>query len=381
MIVVLAVFLALITFWLHRRLVRATALPRSWSVLVDASLVVMWALAVIGVATGRLLDPSVFRPAAWLGLTWLAAVWYLVLGLIVVGVGALTWRLGNRRHPATPPEIGRRRRLQAIRGATGAVVVAAIVATGYGIVAAASPRTTHTGIGLAGLPRQFDGTRIALISDLHVGPARGGSFTRRVVEAVNAERPDLIAIVGDLTDGTVADVGEDLAPLADLTAPLGVFGVSGNHEFYADDGGRWLDQWERLGVTTLRNQRVAVTRDGASIDVVGIHDYSAPQPYEPDLSAALAGSDDDRFRLLLAHEPRQAWEASDRGVDLQLSGHTHGGQIWPIRYLVPLQQPSVQGLDRIGNTVLYTTRGVGAWGPPVRVGAPPELAILELRRG
>ena len=114
---------------------------------------------------------------------------------------------------------------------------------------------------------------------------------------------------------------------------------------------------------------------------LGIHDHSAPEPYRPDLAGALAGSDPQRFRLLLAHEPRQALQASDLGVDLQLSGHTHGGQIWPIRYLVPLQQPSVEGLDRVGETTLYTTRGAGAWGPPVRVGAPPEVAILTLRRG
>jgi predicted MPP superfamily phosphohydrolase len=200
------------------------------------------------------------------------------------------------------------------------------------------------------------------------------------VDVINAQEPDLVAIVGDLVDGTVSKVAPDLEPLADLRAPMGIFGVSGNHEFYADDGGRWLDVWDRLGIATLRNQRVALRRGEATIDIAGIHDYSSPAPYEPDLSAALAGRDPSTFVMLLAHEPRQALEASDLGVDLQLSGHTHGGQMWPLRYLVPLQQPSVTGLDRIGNTVLYTTRGVGAWGPPVRVAAPPEITILELVR-
>ena len=381
MIVFFAAFLALITFWLHRRLVRATALPRPWSVIADALLVAFWALAVVGIATGRGLNPSTFRPLAWLGLTWLATVLYLVLGLAVVGIGAFIWRLVIRRSSSELAEPRRRRRLQAVRAATGAVAVTSVALTAYGVVEAADPRVTHTEIRLADLPESFDGTRVALISDLHVGPARDGDFTRCVVDLVNTQRPDLIAIAGDLTDGTVAELSGDLAPLTALRAPLGVFGVSGNHEFYSDDGGRWLDEWERVGVTTLRNQRVAVSRGGATIDVVGIHDHSAPEPYRPDLEGALAGSDPQRFRLLLAHEPRQALQASDLGVDLQLSGHTHGGQIWPIRYLVPLQQPSVEGLDRVGETTLYTTRGAGAWGPPVRVGAPPEVAILTLRRG
>lgn len=378
MIVVFALLLALITYWIHRRTVRATSLPRPWSIVVDGLLVVLWVLAVIGIATGRVLDPTTFRPAAWLGLTWLATVLYLSLGLLVVAAVSLLWRIALR---FAPSEAGRRGRLRAVRISTAAVAVAAIVATGYGVTEAGAPRLTQTRIVAPGLPAEFDGVRVALISDLHVGPARGARFTAHVVDLVSGENPDLVVIAGDLTDGTVAEIGGDLAPLARLHAPLGVFGVSGNHEFYSEDGGRWLDEWERLGVTTLRNQRVAVNRGGAGIDIVGIHDYSAPKPYEPDLVSALAGSDPNRFQLLLAHEPRQALQAADLGVDLQLSGHTHGGQIWPIRYLVPLQQPSVEGLDTIGATTLYTTRGAGAWGPPVRVGAPPEVSILELVRG
>ena len=131
-------------------------------------------------------------------------------------------------------------------------------------------------------------------------------------------------------------------------------------------------------VHTLRNQRVEIHRNGDTIDLAGIQDYTAPAPYEPDLPAALAGRDPHRFVLLLAHQPRQAKQASDLGVDLQISGHTHGGQMWPIRYLVPLQQPSLQGLDQVGTTALYTTRGAGAWGPPVRVGAPPEITLIKI---
>ncbi|AZG47750.1 metallophosphoesterase [Gordonia insulae] len=379
MILFAALFFALITFWLHRRLVHATDLPRPWSVIVDVVLVVLWVLALVGIATGRLLDPAWFRIPAFVGLTWMAAVLYLVLGLVIVAIGSLIARaVARARH--TPSDVAMSTRRRSVRVATAAVVVIALATTAYGLVEAARPQVVQAEVDLPDLPAGFDGIRVALISDLHVGPARDERFTRRVVDLVNEQRPDLIVIAGDLTDGTVAQVGPDLAPLADLSAPLGVFGVSGNHEFYADDGGRWLDAWEELGVHTLRNQRVTVEHNGSAIDLAGIQDATAPTPYEPDLPAALADRDPSRFVLLLAHEPRQALEASDLGVDLQLSGHTHGGQMWPIRYLVTLQQPSLQGLDRVGSTVLYTTRGAGAWGPPVRVGAPPEITILELHK-
>ncbi|MBA4020974.1 MAG: metallophosphoesterase [Gordonia sp.] len=379
--------LALVTFWLHRRLVRAPGLGRPWSIIVDAVLVSLWALVIIGIGSGEVFDPGWARIPGFVGMVWLAAVFYLILGLLVVAVVSLLARLlrsVRRRGPAPaagpavePAGTSRRRVLQV---ATAVVAVGAIATAGYGVVEAARPRIVRVRVPLRRLPPEFVGLRVALVSDLHVGPTRGREFTARVVDLVNEQRPDLIVIAGDLIDGTVAKVAADLEPLAELVAPLGVFGVSGNHEFYADDGGRWLDVWDRLGVRTLRNERVSVNRDGASIDLVGIHDYSSPKPYEPDLDAALAGRDPSTFALLIAHEPRQALEASDLGVDLQLSGHTHGGQMWPIRYLVPVQQPSVQGLDRIGNTTLYTTRGAGAWGPPVRVGAPPEVTILTLDR-
>ncbi|PZT87904.1 MAG: metallophosphoesterase [Gordonia sp. (in: high G+C Gram-positive bacteria)] len=376
---VFVLLLALVSYWLHRRLVRATGVARPWSIVVDILLGLLWVLAIIGVGSGELLDPSWARTPGFVGWVWLGTVFYLVLGLAVIAVASLVARMVRRFRGSRSESFDSSRR-RAIRIATVGVVIAAVATTGYGVVEAARPEVVRATVPLAALPDEFDGLRVALISDLHVGPTRGDEFTARVVETVNAERPDLVAIAGDLVDGTVAKVAGDLQPLERLSAPLGVYGVSGNHEFYADDGGRWLDVWDRLGIKTLRNEHAVVERGGASIDIIGIHDYSSPKPYEPDLGRALGGLDRARFGLLLAHEPRQAFEASDVGVDLQLSGHTHGGQMWPIRYLVPLQQPSVEGLDRVGGTTLYTTRGAGAWGPPTRVGAAPEITILELVR-
>ncbi|MBJ7289594.1 metallophosphoesterase [Williamsia sp.] len=367
-------FLALIGLVLHLRYVRGTRMPRPYSRVVDAILVVLWVLALIGIGSGELFDPAWARVPAFVGLSWLAVVLYLAIGTALVGLVTLGIRvvMAIRHRDST----GSRLRVHRF----GSVFVAAVsvVAVGYGLFEAAGPRVTRTTVSLDRLPAQFDGTRVALVSDLHVGPARGRGFVQKVVDDVNAQSPDLVILDGDLIDGTVEFVGSDLEPLRELSAPLGVFAVSGNHEFYAGDGGKWLDRWDSLGVSVLRNERAEVTRSGATIDVAGINDATAPKPYEPDLDSALDGRDPNRFVLLLAHQPLQAFEASDAGVDLQVSGHTHAGQIWPLRYLVPLQQPTVEGLDRVGSTTIYTTRGAGAWGPPVRVGAPPEIAMLEL---
>ncbi|OAK51340.1 metallophosphoesterase [Rhodococcoides kyotonense] len=373
-LLVFGTFLALVALVLHLRYVRATRLPRPYSLVVDVVLVVMWALALIGIGSGELFDPAWARIPAFVGLSWLAVVLYLVLGTLLVGLATFAIRIAAAARGRD--SVATRRRVTRVGSAV--VAAASVAAVGYGLVEAAHPRITDTTIALDRLPDEFAGLRIALVSDVHAGPSRGRDFVQKIVDDVNAQAPDVVVLDGDLIDGTVELVGSDLEPLRQLSAPLGVFGVSGNHEFYADDGGKWLDLWSSLGVTVLRNERATVSRGGQDIDIVGINDATAPAPYEPDLAAALEGRDPERFSLLLAHQPLQAEEASEMGVDMQVSGHTHAGQIWPLRYLVPLQQPSVEGLDRIGNTTLYTTRGAGAWGPPVRVAAPPEIAMLRL---
>ncbi|RMB75769.1 metallophosphoesterase [Rhodococcus sp. SBT000017] len=376
-VIFVGVFLLLVTLFLHWRFLSVTRMPTRPKRAVDAVLALLWLGAVIGFGSGVEFDPSWARGPAFVGLSWLAVVLYLFLGTVLVAVVCTVMRVvfAARRRDSSSA------RLRVTRIGSAAVALVSVVAVGYGLVEAATPRVTNTDVALDRLPAEFDGVRVALVSDLHAGPSRGADFVRKVVDSINAQNPDVVLLDGDLIDGTVPLVGADLAPLRDLDAPLGVFAVSGNHEFYAGDGGEWLDLWSTLGIDVLRNERTTLTRGGAAIDLAGINDATAPAPYEPDLGAALEGIDPDRFVLLMAHQPLQAVEASDFGVDMQVSGHTHGGQIWPIRYLVPLQQPSVEGLDTIDNTTLYTTRGAGAWGPPVRVAAPPEIAMLELTQG
>ncbi|MGB6070578.1 MAG: metallophosphoesterase [Rhodococcus sp. (in: high G+C Gram-positive bacteria)] len=376
-VIFVGVFLLLVTLFLHWRFLSVTRMPTRPKRAADAVLALLWLGAVIGFGSGVEFDPSWARGPAFVGLSWLAVVLYLFLGTVLVAVVCTVMRVvfAARRRDSSSA------RLRVTRIGSAAVALVSVVAVGYGLVEAATPRVTNTDVALDRLPAEFDGVRVALVSDLHAGPSRGADFVRKVVDSINAQNPDVVLLDGDLIDGTVPLVGADLAPLRDLAAPLGVFAVSGNHEFYAGDGGEWLDLWSTLGIDVLRNARTTLTRGDAAIDLAGINDATAPAPYEPDLGAALEGIDPDRFVLLMAHQPLQAVEASDFGVDMQVSGHTHGGQIWPIRYLVPLQQPSVEGLDTIDNTTLYTTRGAGAWGPPVRVAAPPEIAMLELTQG
>ncbi|MGW5269769.1 metallophosphoesterase [Rhodococcus sp. NPDC003994] len=372
---VFAVVLGLVTFWLHRRLVVAGGLRRGTGRAVDAVLVLFWAAAVVGIGSGEVLDPAWARYIAYPGLSWLAVLLYLVLGSLLVALLAGVMRLGA----AVARRDGSDARRTTVRRANTVLVLGTIAAVGYGVVDAASPEVTRTEVSLPGLPASFDGMRVAVVSDLHVGPARGERFVDGVVDEIMAQSPDLILVAGDLIDGTTELVGPSLSPLSRLDAPMGVFVTSGNHEFYAGDGGQWLDLFDSLGPTVLRNESVRLTRGVDTIDLVGIEDLTAPEPYQPDLPAALEGTDRNDFQFLVAHQPKQAVEASELGVELQVSGHTHGGQIWPIPYLVPLQQPTVQGLDTIGDTTIYTTRGAGAWGPPVRIGAPPEITMLELR--
>lgn len=366
-----------ITYWLHRRLVVATGLPRGWAVVVDGVLIAGMLLGVFAFLLGAgLFDPSWARPFGFVGYTWWAVVFYLMLGVLLIGLIALAVRLTARLTGAKRPE-GPQRWLQL---GTALIVVAALATVGYGLTEANRVQVTEETATIAKLPRSLDGLRVALITDLHVGPARGVGFTRRVVDEVNAARPDVVILGGDLADGTVAAVGPDLEPLRDLVAPMGVYGVSGNHEYLAeDDGGNWLDFWETLGVVPLRNERVELRRDGAVIDLAGVYDRTAPDEYAPDSDAALAGRDTSRVLIYVAHQPLQAEDVRGRGVDLQLSGHTHDGQLWPFGYAVALQQPVVSGFGQVGDVSVFTSRGTGAWGPPVRVGAPPQIVVITLR--
>jgi predicted MPP superfamily phosphohydrolase len=282
---------------------------------------------------------------------------------------------------ATTPSVPRRLFLARTLAVTAGAVALGTAGTGA-YLANSAPVVRRVPITLPRLDPALDGLRIVTFSDAHLSATYGGRRFERLVEIVNAQRPDVVAIVGDLVDGSVDELREDVAPLADLVSEQGVFFVTGNHEYFVDTRA-WLRHLPTLGVDVLHNERVAIRRGTASVDLAGIDDRTAAGSGVPgqgaDLDAALDGRDDATPVVLLAHQPVMVEQARAARVDLQLSGHTHGGQLWPFDYVIRLDQPSVEGYSRHGDTQLYVTSGAGYWGPPMRVGARPEVTVVELR--
>jgi uncharacterized protein len=266
------------------------------------------------------------------------------------------------------------------------VAVVALLAVLWGLVEALRrPRVRRVTVPVAGLDAGLDGATVVLLADTHFGPIDRTRWCADIVSVVNSLDADIVCHAGDLADGSVARRGDQVAPLAGVRARLARAYVTGNHEYFGD-AQEWLDHMATLGWSALHNQHIVVERDGARLVLAGVDDATAAGSGQPghgaDHAAALAGAPAGVPVLLLAHQPKQVGDAAAYGVDLQLSGHTHGGQIWPFHLLVRLDQPVVQGLSRHGGrTRLYTTRGTGFWGPPLRIAAPSEITVLTLRAG
>ncbi|WP_446037827.1 metallophosphoesterase [Streptomyces sp. SID1143] len=283
---------------------------------------------------------------------------------------------GSLTVPLSAPLPGRRVFLARTLAVTAATVGLGTTAAGAWSVLK-GPTLKKLTVPLAKLGRRAHGYRIAVVSDIHLGPTLGRAHTRRIVETINRTQPDLITIVGDLADGTVADLGPAAEPLRELRSRHGAYFVTGNHEYFGD-AHAWLDHLRELGVHPLENAR----RELPGFDLAGVNDIQGEDQGEgPDYAKALGDRDTARPVVLMAHQPVMVHEAVEHGVDLQLSGHTHGGQLWPGPYLAALANPTVAGLDRYGDTQLYVTRGAGAWGPPVRVGAESDITVVTLASG
>ena len=261
------------------------------------------------------------------------------------------------------------------------VLVLSVAFTAIGFLIARRPRLVDVDIAIADLPPALHGFTIAQISDLHVGPTIKRAFVERIVERVNELGTDLIAVTGDLVDGSVRDLSPHTAPLAGLTAPHGVYFVTGNHEYYSGERA-WTAEIRRLGLTVLKNEHVVLRHQGASLVLAGVTDHSAHH-FDPDQRSDPAGAlfgapEDAGAKILLAHQPGSAQAAADAGYDLQISGHTHGGQFWPWSFFIRYFQPFVSGLNRLQNLTVYVSVGTGYWGPPNRFIVPAEITRLRL---
>ncbi|WP_328749877.1 metallophosphoesterase [Streptomyces sp. NBC_00285] len=381
-----------------------------------------WVLAVAALAAERTGAPFwLQRALAWPGFLWLALSIYLLLAVVAgeavrpllrrflerrdrrcapavavvphperVPAGAAADRqeadgeavsspegpTGDGPGPQAPRELAApSRRLFVSRAVAGAAAAAAVGTVGlgtYGVLR--GPRIKRVTVPLAKLPRAGHGYRIAVVSDIHLSPVLGRGFAQKVVDTINSTRPDLIAVVGDLVDGSVKDLGPAAAPLAQLEARHGSYFVTGNHEYFSG-AEQWVEEVRRLGLRPLENDRTEL----AWFDLAGVNDIAGESEGQgPDFTKALGDRDTTRACVLLAHQPVQIHDAVDHGVDLQLSGHTHGGQLWPGNLLAAAANPTVAGLERYGDTQLYVSRGAGAWGPPTRVGAPSDITVIEL---
>ena len=356
---------AALHFYIGMRLVPALPTVAGWAI--AAWLVASAFLVPAGLMARRFLRPPGADRLTWAGMVAMGLFSSLFVLTLLRDVLLLVLSLAGG--PDLAPASG------------AAVPLLALAFTFMGFLNARLPaRVKRVTIPLAGLPPALAGFRIAQISDIHVGPTIKAGYLQAIVDRVNALEADVVAITGDLVDGSVAELGQHVAPLAGLRARHGVYFVTGNHEYYSGVHG-WVQEVQRLGIRVLHNEHVVLQHEGESLVLAGVPDYTGHHfdpAHRSDPAAALDGAPAGATRVLLAHQPRSAAAAAEAGFDLQLSGHTHGGQFLPWTFFVPLQQPFTAGLHQLDRLSVYVSRGTGYWGPPKRLGAPSEIAELLL---
>lgn len=339
-------------YYVWARFVSAVHLSMPWHVLATIAIIVLAPSLPVATFFLRRLPRATAKPFIWLAYTWFGLAVYLLVAAAVTHLICAVAGVDPRT--------------AAIAG-----VGAAIVTVIYGIVHMASgPVVRRVRVPLAKLPPGAAGYTIAQLTDVHIGPILGERFLAKVVATVNALAPDLIVITGDLVDGRLDELRQHVEPLRALHARDGVYAVTGNHEYYWNPNA-WLEHLRSLGLRMLRNQHVVIHD---SFELAGVDDSSAGE----DVPAALSGRDEGLPVVLLAHHPRTIARAAAAGVDLQLSGHTHGGQLLPLGWLSRLFEPRVAGLARFGATWLYVSEGTGFWGPPMRIGTSSEITLITL---
>jgi uncharacterized protein len=365
-------------YYLWQRLVRAPDLGATWHRWGTALFAGFALLTPLGLVISRALPRPASSWFAWIAYSWMGVavlLLFLLLGSELLR-GAVHTASAALSHPIDPA-----RRTLLSRGIAGAAGLLALGLAGVGAASALGQVGVRSvRVPLRRLPSSLSGFKIVQLSDVHIGPTIGRAFLKDVVDRVNSLSPDVVVITGDLVDGSVDSLRDDVAPLAGLRAKNGVFFVTGNHEYYSGVD-EWIAELNRLGIRVLRNEHVRIGDGEDSFDLAGVDDWSADRfggGHGPDLERALAGRDPSRELVLLAHQPKQIVEAAAKGVGLQLSGHTHGGQIFPWNFLVSLDQPYIAGLALHGDTHIYVSRGTGYWGPPMRVAAPSEISLIQL---
>lgn len=394
----------LIHLYLWKRLIHDSYLPAPWPK-AGAAFLGFMVLAVPGSRVANRLSPdlptgllaTVF--VTWLGVAFLAALFFGFIDSLRLSLWVWEWiksqelfralnlkgrKTGFLFHQMTDLQLENAdRRILLQRGMAAGSLLTATGFSGLGVSQAfQAPQLVTVDVPLTKLSQEFEGFKILQISDLHVGPTIQKQFVKDLVAQCNEIKPDLVALTGDFVDGSVQELMEHIAPLGELSSQHGCYFVTGNHEYYSGVE-PWLEHFAGLGIQVLRNEHVKIMRGQSILQIAGIDDWLSNDlapGHGPNHEKALENCSEHAPVILLAHQPRGFYEACELGIDYQISGHTHGGQIWPFGVVVSLAQPFVKGHHRVGDKQIYVSCGAGFWGPAIRLGASSEITLHILRK-
>jgi predicted MPP superfamily phosphohydrolase len=386
---------ALLAAYMTVRLFSHETFRRAWKLAIIIAIVAILFLPVFGI----LLRRSGFYNSGILLFAWIGdlGVGFLSFVFTYVVIRDLMWlpvagfnKIKARISKSVPikaasnPIANPSRRGFLINSMNYGILATAAVSTGYGIAEARqTPDIKALSVRIPHLPQAFDGFRIVQITDIHVSPTFGRSCVEEVVAVVNSLDADIVALTGDLVDGSVGQLADAVAPLKQIQSAEGNYFVTGNHEYYSG-ALEWIAQIERLGFLVLLNEHRIITRGQSRLLLAGVTDYRGGNffaSHRSDPQKALQAAPEAIIKILLAHQPKTIFDAARAGYDLQISGHTHGGQFFPWNFVIGFLQPYVSGLHTHENTQIYVSRGTGYWGPPVRVGSPSEITVIKLVSG
>jgi len=360
-------------YYIGSRLISQAGLPGWVAFLAWTTLWLLLASIPAGFLSWRLFPAPIARRIRSISNLWIGVFGVLLSAVVLTDIARMVWLAVGQATPEQRTTAGVVQSLAIALLAVPAVLFAIRTAKG-------PPKLEQIRLPIRRLGRGFDGFRIVQLSDLHVSESMPTRFVDAIVDRVNAMQADLVAITGDLIDGDVEDLRERVAPLRRLRAREGLFFVTGNHEYYHGVHA-WEAEVKRLGIAVLRNEHRVLRRGADALVLAGVPDYHGGQfdpSHESRPALAFFRAPEDVPRILLAHQPRSVVEAAAQRVDLQISGHTHGGQIFPFMFFVRLQQPVVSGLRKLHGIWVYTSRGTGYWGPPMRLGSRPEITEITL---
>lgn len=376
-------------YYIGWRIIIPAKLATSWNLLANLTLGLFFLLPFGSVFLLRY-NEKLAEPLSWVsyvGLGYISFVFTVLLARDLIWLGAagfekicLLWQKLFAGPALSGPDPARREFLLQVTN-LGVLTLAGVL-NAYGVYQARrKPGIVNITVPIPGLPLEFDGFRMVQITDIHVGLTVKRDWIEAIVNEVQALSPDLIALTGDLADGSVGHLGNDVAPLADLQAPHGKYFVTGNHEYYSG-AGPWVKEIQRLGFDALLNEHRLVRRNSASLVLAGVTDYSGGQflpGHRSDPKAAIENAPPGMVKILLAHQPRTLREAEALGFALMISGHTHGGQFFPWNFAAAIGQPYIKGLHRHNGKWIYVSQGTGYWGPPVRLGTRSEITVFTLK--